>query len=349
MLKKTICIAAALVLASNAAKIATAAELVHATWGGGGAATTRKAFADPFFEATKIPVKIAEVPNTAGVVRSPAAASQYNTVTVTYFEAVALSMQGLLESFSDNELPHAKEIPDAIVIRDKNKKIVALPSYFAYYAIGFNTDLAKKEDFASWNNLADPKWKGKLAITRPVYAAPYDLVMLAKANGGSADDIKPGLPVLEKIIGNTLATYTSLAHMNTLLTRGEVAAVPFYSTRIWHLKREGVKNVDMVIPKEGALMLAYAIVVPKGVKNRAETAKFLDFSMKAEPQVVAAELGGGIPTNKTAKLSPEFEASLGVSRDELMKQLYAPDWTKVVQENEERVNMVEKLMATAPR
>lgn len=348
MLKAAKCFVAAMIAVAGTASVATANELVHATWGGGGAVTSRVALAEPFTKLTKIPVKIAEVPNTAGVVRSPAA-TQYNTVTVTYFEAVALAAQGLLEAFSDSELPHVAEIPEKIVIRDKANKIVALPSYFAYYAIAFNTDLAKKEDFASWNNLADPKWKGKLAITRPVYAAPYDLVMLAKANGGSADDIKPGLPVLEKIIGNTLATYTSLAHMNTLLTRGEVAAVPFYSTRVWHLKREGVKNIDMVIPKEGALMLAYATVVPKGVKQRANTAKFLDFSMTAEPQVQSALLGGGIPTNKTAKLPADFEASLGITRDELLKVLYAPDWTKVVQENEERVNMVEKMMANAPR
>lgn len=349
MLKASTGIVAALIAFGVAGHANAADELVHATWGGGGAATSRTAYADPFFAATKIPVKVAEVPNTAGVIRSPAAAAQYNTVTVTYFEAVALAKQGLLEPFDDKELPHLSESPANVVVRDKNKKVVGLPSYFAYYGIAYNTDLAKKEDFTSWNDLANPKWKGKLSITRPVYAAPYDLVMIAKANGGSADNIKPGLPVMEKIIGNTLTTYTSLAHMNTLLTRGEVAAVPFYSTRVWHLKREGVKNVDMAIPKEGVLMLAYAVVSPKGVKNRANTAKFLDFTIRAEPQVQAALLGGGIPTNNTAKLPPDFEASLGITRDELMKVVYAPDWSKIVEENEERVNMIEKMMANAPR
>lgn len=349
MVKVSTGIAAAVLAFGFAAQANAADELVHATWGGGGAATTRTAYADPFTAATKIPVKIAEVPNTAGVIRSPAAASQYSTATVTYFEAVALAKQGLLEPFDDKELPYLAETPENIIVRDKNKKVVGVPSYFGFYGIAYNSDLAKKEDFASWNNLGDPKWKGKLSITRPVYAAPYDLVMLAKANGGGADNIKPGLPILEKVIGNTLTTYTSLAHMNTLLTRGEVAAVPFYSTRVWHLKREGVKNVEMAIPKEGVLMLAYATVSPKGVKNRANTAKFIDFQLRAEPQVQAAMLGGGLPTNKTAKWPADFQQTFGITQEELMKVVYAPDWSKIVEENEERVNMVEKIMAGAPR
>jgi putative spermidine/putrescine transport system substrate-binding protein len=330
-------------------EVRAADELVHATWGGGGADTFRRAIAAHFTSATQIAIKVAEVPNTAGVIRSPAAAAQYNTVTVTFFEAVALARDGLLEPFDDKDLPHLSETPEAFIIRDGGNKVVGLPAYFAYYAIAYNTDLAKKEDFLSWNDLANPKWKGKLAITRSVYAAPYDLVMLAKANGGDASNIDPGLPILQKIVGNTLATYTSLAHMNTLLGRGEVAAVPFYSTRIWHLKREGVRNVDMVIPKEGALMLAYATVVPKGVKHRTSTGRFLDYLSTAEPQLRGAMLGGGIPTNTTAKLPSEFEESLGITRAELMKKVYAPDWRVIVQHHEERVNMVEKLMAAAPR
>src|SRR5690606_26951608 len=114
-------------------------------------------------------------------------------------------------------------------------------------------------------------------------------------------------------------------------------------------KREGVKNVEMAIPKEGVLMLAYATVSPKGVKNRANTAKFIDFQLRAEPQVKAATLGGGLPTNKTAKWPADFQETFGITQEDLMKVVYAPDWSKIVEEDEERVNMVEELMADAPR
>ncbi|HLT77555.1 MAG TPA: hypothetical protein VKZ87_09225, partial [Ferrovibrio sp.] len=66
MVKVSTGIAAAFFALGFAAQANAADELVHATWGGGGAATTRTAYAEPFTAATKIPVKIAEVPNTAG-------------------------------------------------------------------------------------------------------------------------------------------------------------------------------------------------------------------------------------------------------------------------------------------
>src|SRR5690606_15383444 len=110
--------------------------------------------------------------------------------------------------------------------------------------IAINTDEAKKSDFTSWADLADPKWKGKLGITRPIYLSSYDLPIMSKAMGGDEKSIEPGLELLRKIVPNVLATYSSIAHMNGLLTRGEIAAGPYYSGRVWQLRREGATNVD---------------------------------------------------------------------------------------------------------
>lgn len=48
----------------------------------------------------------------------------------------------------------------------------------------------------------------------------------------------------------------------------------------------------MVIPREGALMIPYIVVVPKGAKNLPVVKKWLDFISTAPPQVQALELGG---------------------------------------------------------
>ena len=209
----------------------------------------------------------------------------------------------------------------------------------------YNTDLAKAEDFASWQGLADPKWKGKLSLTRPVYLAPYDAVIMAKAMGGSEKDIDPGFKLLEKIIPNVLATYTSLAHMNTLLTRGEVAAVPFYASRIWALRRQGASNVGIAIPKEGALMLPYVVVIPKGAKNQDKSLVWMNYIAGAEPQLRAALLDGWLPMNSKVKLPEDLQKTLGQPYDEIVKSLYSPDWRIVVEHNEARVDRAEKLMS----
>ena len=65
--------------------------VVMCVWGGGGALVWRESFVPDFTAATGIPVRIAEVPNPAGALRSPVANTQYNLALVTYFEAIELS------------------------------------------------------------------------------------------------------------------------------------------------------------------------------------------------------------------------------------------------------------------
>ncbi|MBS0539199.1 MAG: extracellular solute-binding protein [Proteobacteria bacterium] len=345
-LKAFACAFALGVAAAGAATGAVAQDLTMAVWGGGGANTWREAFIKQFSPpGDGHSVKMVEVPNPAGALRSPAAANQYNLALVTYFEAIALSQAGLIETFTDAQLPGAADVDRKYLTKDKAGRLVGLPVYFTYYGIAYNTDLAKAEDFASWQGLADPKWKSKLSLTRPVYLAPYDSVIMAKAMGGSERDIDPGFKLLERIVPSVLATYTSLAHMNTLLTRGEVAAVPFYASRVWALRRQGATNVQIALPKEGVLMLPYVVVVPKGAKNLDKSLVWMNYIAGAEPQLRAALLDGWLPMNSKVKLPEELQKTLGRPYDEILKSLYSPDWTVIVERNEERVNRAEKLMS----
>lgn len=331
-----------------AGSIGTQADVIHATWGGGGALTLRDHLQAHFTRRTNIAARVVEVPNTAGAVRSPTA-SQYNVVDLTYFEAVGLGRTNLVEAFEDSEFPGLANIPAELIVRNRQGKVVGLATHFAYYAIAFNTTLAKASDFGSWNDLGDPRWKGRLAVTRPIYASSYDLTILARANGGDARNITPGLEPLRRIIGNALTTYTSLAHMNTLLARGEVAAVPFYSTRVWHLRKQGQTNIDMVIPREGALMLPYVVMVPKGSANRAQTVAYLNELIDAQAQSRLSAYTGAIPSNSQAVLPKEIEESLGMTRAQFMAKMYVPDWNVIVTSHEDRINQIEQMVAASRR
>lgn len=94
-------------------------------------------------------------------------------------------------------------------------------------------------------------------------------------------------------------------------------------------------------------MLAYASVVPKGSANRDEVLKYLAYSIKPETQVRSAVATGSIPTNTKAELPADYIESLGLPFDELLSKMYKPDWKIIVQNHEERVNMVEQIMANA--
>jgi putative spermidine/putrescine transport system substrate-binding protein len=323
--------------------------ITMATWGGGVGKAWREAFGAPFTAATGIPVNIVEVPIPEAQIRAQKDAPKYNAAISSLWEAAQMMEDGLLEEFDLDEIPALKEVADEYLLKSPSGRIAGISVYFSYYGIAVNTDLADPSEFASWKSLADPKWKDKLAITRPVYSSAYDLTIMSVANGGSEKDTEKGLPLLTQLARNSLAMYSSMAQMNQLLQRGEVAAAPYYSTRIWEMRKSGQKNVAFVVPKEGGLILPYVVVVPKGAKDRKEYMQWLNYVAQPEGQVRVADQAGYMPMNGKAKLSAEAEKELGQSVDALRNQLYQPDWIHVAKSRKERVAMVEKAMAAAAK
>lgn len=336
--------ACALGIAATSAP-AHAQKISMATWGGGVGETWKNSFAKLFQEATGTPVTITEVPNPEAQVRAQKAAPQYNAVIATYFEAANMARDGLIETFDPAEFPEIKNISEKYRLTDAQGRLLGMPVYFMYYGIALNTDNAKPAEMQSWYDLAKPKWKGQLALNRPIYASTYDLTVLAYASGGNEKNIEPGMKLYEQIVQNGMTAFSSMAQMNQLLTRGEIAAGAYYSTRIWQMKREGLTNVDFVVPKEGALMLPYLVVVPKGAPDLAIARKWLDFIGKAEPQLKATDISGYMPLNETAVLPAPLEKIVGMPLSELKPRLIQPDWTYIAEKQKERVAFIEKAIA----
>lgn len=320
-------------------------EIVMGAWGGGTSATWKAGVAEPFTKATGIPVKINEWPDPEPQIRAQRANPQYNMAIATYFNAANLHRDGLLETFDEADFPDLKHVPDRYKMKAADGKVIGIPAYFQYYGIAVNTDLAKVSDFQSWDDLANPKWKGKLSITRPIYASTYDLVLFAKVKGGDENNIEPGLPLLKALAANAVNVYNSMAQLNTLLTRGEVTAAPYYVTRVWGLKEAGAKNVDFVLPKEGSLALPYILVVPKGAKHPEAYRAFLKASLEPAQQAKMLDLSGYIPLNTATPISAEHEAKFGMKLPALIERLYQPDWDVVARTHKERVALVEQLIS----
>lgn len=329
------------------AATASATELVVATWGGGVEKVWETAFAEPFTKETGIKVTIVPVPSPEAQIRTQAGNPQYHAAMVTYPQGANLLRDGMIELFDPADLPDTADTNPQYLMRTPDGKLAGVSPYFMYYGIAVNTDEAKPEDFSSWSDLADPQWKGRISLTRPIFLSSYDLPIMAKATGGDVKNIDSGVALLEKIMPNVLTTYSSMAHMNGLLTRGEIVAGPYYSGRVWHLRQQGANNVTMVVPKEGALMIPYLLVAPKGVKDIEATKKFMNYVSQAEPQLRGSVLGGYLPLNSKAELPPEAEEQMGMTLKELMPKLYQPDWQYIAEHQEERVNLLEKVMAGA--
>ncbi len=94
------------------------------------------------------------------------------------------------------------DIPDA----NKESTGLWINNYTGFETIGFD---AKLGDITKVADLADPKYKGKVALNGdPLKASAgfNGVVMASLANGGSADDIAPGVTFMKKLadMGNLL-------------------------------------------------------------------------------------------------------------------------------------------------
>jgi len=324
---------------------AFAQQITMATWGGGVGKAWREAVAQPFTAETGIKVNIVEVPTPEAQIRAQASAPQFNAAISSLFEAANMYADGLLEDFDPAEFPALQKVPEEYLLKNDKGRVIGVSVYFAYYGIAVNTSVANAAEFSSWKSLADPKWKGQLSVTRPIYSSAYDLTIMSVAAGDEENKIDRGLEIVKGLGQNSLAMYSSMAQMNQLLQRGEVAAAPYYSTRVWQMRREGQDELEMVIPQEGALMLPYIVVVPKGAQDRDSYMKWLNYAAEAKAQVQIADIAGYFPLNSDAKLSAEAEAELGQPLPDLIGKLYQPDWNVVAQNHKERLQLVEQSMA----
>lgn len=320
-------------------------EVTMATWGGGVGSAWKEAFAEPFTKEYGIKARIVEVPTPEAQIRAQEGNPEFNAAISSFFEAAQMYSDGLLEDFDIEDFPELKNIPEEYLLKTEDGRLIGVSTYFTYYGIAVNTDLADKEEFSSWKNLADPKWKDQLSLTRPIYSSAYDLTMFSVAEGGDEKNIEKGVDLLKALADNSLAMYSSMAQMNQLLQRGEVVAAPYYSTRIWQMKQDGMDYVDMVIPEEGALMLPYLVVVPKGAKDKEAYMKWLNYVAMPAGQERIAEIAGYLPLNSRANISAEAEEILGGTLEETRDSLYQPDWEYIAEKRAERMDLVEQIMS----
>ena len=324
---------------------ASAQKIAIATWGGATGETWRQAFVKPFQEETGIPVELTEVPNPESSVRTLASKPQYNAALVTYFDAVKLYQDGLIEGFEAADLPELANIPDTDRLKAPDGKFLGAPVYYTLFGIAYNTETVNPTDVRSWKSLANPSWKDRIAISQPIWLAAYQLPILAYTVGGTEKDIEPALPLFKSYVKNASVLYGSLAQLTQLLTRGEIEAAPFYYSQIWGMRHSGIKNVSILIPDEGALKLPYIVVVPKGSFDRDAAKRWLNFVASAKSQERASSTAGFFPVNDKAKVSAEFEAQLGMPVEEARRKMIELDWFLTARTHRERTDLVEKIIA----
>ena len=159
----------------------------------------------------------------------------------------------------------------------------ALPMVLMY-----NKKLVKLEETpASWSDLLDPKWKGRIACADPIKSgSAYTIIMTLLTVYGR--DPK-GWHFIEqlvknidgKILPNSAAVYKGVAD-------GEFAIGMTYEAAAVRYNKTGTET-GMVYPREGTVVVPDGMAIIKGAKNSANARKFINFAAGRDVQLILAK------------------------------------------------------------
>ena len=201
-----------------------------------------------------------------------------------------------------------KDLQESWLDRDLN-----IPTFLLNYAILTNSNLVK-DPIKSWNDLLDPKWKGK------ILSDDY------RAIGGGSSFFsvtyeKLGKEYQEKLAAQNVVFTRDMREAERRIARGEFAIyLPWLLNYLPSLKGLPVKAA---IPQEGVVYLPYASSILTKAPHPNAARVLIDFMLSDEGQTIYAS-EGLLPTAEgfSSKLPPDYAELaniklLGVSKLEL--------------------------------
>jgi len=209
--------------------------------------------------------------------------------------------------------------------------------------LAYRTDNVKTP-ITSWADLLRPDLKGYVSIPAITTTfGPATVVMLAKAFGGSQDNLEPAWSALEKLSPNLTTVYTVSSQLVSLVQQGEVWVAPYSSFSWGDLAATGVPLVS-VAPKEGVPASQSVVSVVKGTKHADLAYAYINFLISKEVQTAEAMDLVDSPTNSTVTV-PENIASRLTYGAKIIDKLVFLDDAKVASQQDAWIKRWNSIMA----
>jgi len=237
--------------------------------------------------------------------------------------AIRANKEGLLDKLDVGKISNLADQPPWARI-DDDKSIAFSQDNLA---ILYNTDKVKSPP-TSWNDLTDPKYKGKIAAklndTRGVILIP----ILAKLKGGDyKSSIDPAIATL-KAIGPNVSTWEPAPDCYAVVQSGEVDLSICWNGRAQYLHDSQGGKIGVALPKEGSIGQTNTIGLVKGTQNKEAAELFINYALSPEAQATFAEKSFYGPVNTKVKLSDAVASRIYGSKEAQAAQM-SLDWNFV--------------------
>ncbi|OKH19476.1 ABC transporter substrate-binding protein [Hydrococcus rivularis NIES-593] len=223
----------------------------------------------------------------------------YDVVFPSDYMVAILIADGLLEKLNKDKLPNLANIEKKFLDPpfDPGNQY-SIPYHWGTMGIGYNIK-ATGGEIDSWGAMFDPKYKGRVAWLddmRPTLAAA--LIYLGyDPNTTQPEEIVKAKDLLVKHKDMVVAFGPGTCR--DLLNQGEADLASDWNGDTAKVAAEN-PNLRYVAPKEGTILWADALVIPKGAPHRELAEKFLNFMLEPETAAKNADYAKFATANKIA-------------------------------------------------
>lgn len=320
--RRTVLAAAALALFLPLAARPAAAQrpLTVATFGGSFLDDTKTCVIQPFDKANGGGTAV-QLGNSVQIAAAIRAMGGHPTYDVAYMDnslATQLKNEGLLETLDVGKLASYPEVDKAAFGPDNSYVTFEVSAT----AIVYDPKVVKTPP-TSWNDLFDPKYKGRMALGDVTGTSGVQTLMAVnRLKGGTLENMDPGFAAMKTIVPDAVTLYTQADQLLSLFQRGDIAIAPWYPDRAGSAIDKGY-SLAVAYPKEGAVGIKPVLVIPKGTPNAALALKYVDTVLSRDSQTCFTERQYAAPVNQTVKLTDKVARIVATGED--YKRLWFPD------------------------
>lgn len=258
--------------------------------------------------------------------------------------AADLNMQRLIDMDLLQEIDFSK--------LDNNEEIVSglandysVPHIYSGAVLIYNTDEIDSPP-ESWDELWDPKYKGKIGIfgDMPEFwtFAAASKEGLINSDDWNDVDWDAAWDEFENLMPNEPVVYSSQEDIGQAMKKGDIWLTISHKARAIHWNDGSGATLDYVVPKEGALATQYAFGIPKNSKNVEGAYNFLSAIISPEAQGSFAKEMGYSPTINNAVGNEDVAETINFSAEE-QELIVTPDTQYLSEHRAEWMDVLKRI------
>lgn len=279
------------------------------SFGGAYEEAHRACIIDPFEKATGATVKIvtAYSADAFAQLRAQKDAPQFDVINFSGGQEIVAAGEGLLAPIDAAKLSNAGDLYD---FAKANLAKGEGPAYsIAAIGLVYNSEKMAKAP-SSWKDLMDPAVGEHLVLTDISNGyGMLSFLMLNQVEGGSLDNIQPGLDAVKKLLDAGAVIVSKSPEIQQEFAQNDAWVAPYASDYAYTLRKAELP-VKFVQGAEGTPASYITTNLVAGRQNEDLALKFIDISISSEAQTCFANALRYTPTNTKAKLADDVAADV---------------------------------------